>query len=293
MSVAPIVEKYSLPVNRDNEILGALLIELGKISEHDINTIAAHQNEQGTRFGEAAVALGLITSDELFQALSKQFDYPCILSGADPSELSSKLVSAYKPFGFDAEKYRALRTNLLLQSFSEEKKLLTIVPTENVEKMAIMASNLAISFAQTGKRILLIDTDMRTPQLHRLFNIKSSPGISDVLIGRIPLKKAVAQASVAPTLSILTAGATPPNPQELLSRPIFSSLLEVVSRIYDLVIITTCSADKYSDPIIVASRTHNCIFSIMRNSEKFENVDRTKKIFIDSGIEIIGAALCD
>ncbi len=290
MSVATLIEKIPA-LERADELIGTLLVNCGKLDSHDINSIISYQQENKVRFGEAAVALGLINSGDLLQALSRQFDYPCL--PAESPLLSKRLLAIYQPFGEESEKYRALRSHLMLSLFSDERKLLAVVPSEDATTAIDVAANLAIMFAQAGERTLLVDADMRAPAMHELFAVNASPGLSDVLIGRIPLKQAIAKIEAIPTLSLLCAGVVPPNPQELLSRSIFSSFIDIAAKIYDVVILSTPAAAASADAQLVAARAGNCLLSVARHSSSYTTVKRIRETFAATGIHIVGATICD
>jgi protein-tyrosine kinase len=287
--VAPIVEKIASTPNRADQLLGKLLLDSGKITAKHIDAIVALQQEQQLLFGDAALKLGFVQEDDLLQALSQQFEYPCFIDGE--STLSPRLVVARQPFGAKAERYRALRSDLVLNGFRGDAKSLVVVPAQAGQSAIDLAANLAVAFAQLGERTLLIDADMRQPCLQDLFQVRAVPGLSDVLIGRTPLKQAIAQVEAFSTLSILCAGAAPPNPQELLSRPIFSSLLDIASRIHDVVVLIAPPADKFADAQIIAARTSSCLLAVELHKSRYADVKRIADRFNANQIALAGAVI--
>jgi receptor protein-tyrosine kinase len=290
-SVTPLVEKIASAPNRLDRQLGKLLLESGKITAKHIEAIIALQQEQPLLFGDAALKLGFVQEDDLLQALSRQFEYPCFIDGE--SKLSQRLVVALQPFGAKAERYRALRSDLVLNGFSGEARSLAIVPAQTGQSAIDVAANLAVAFAQLGESTLLIDADMRQPCLQELFRVRAVPGLSDVLIGRTPLKQAIAQVEAFSTLSILCAGAAPPNPQELLSRPIFSSLLDIASRIHDVVILIAPPADQFADAQIIAARASSCLLAVELHKSRYADVKRVAERFSANNIALAGAVVAE
>src|SRR5438552_6732065 len=202
---------------RANRSIGAILMDSGALSPEDAERILLFQKENGLRFGEAAIRLGLLTEADIQFALSRQFSYAYLRAAGDKKPLSDELVAAYQPFSPRVEQLRAIRSQLMLRWFdkAEQRQVLTVIGTENGEGRSYLAANLAVVFSQLGERTLLIDADMRTPRQHRIFNIPDRIGLSAVLSGRAG-RGAMVPVPAFGTLSLLPAGACPPNPQELL-----------------------------------------------------------------------------
>src|SRR5213592_2290785 len=171
------------------------------------------QQTNGLRFGEAALRLGLITEDDLRCAVAKQYDLPHLLPGNE--SISKELVVAYEPFHPRAEELRALRTQLLMRwsKAGVRHRVLAIVSPGPGEGRSYVAANLAAGFSQLGERTLLIDADLRAPRQHRIFDVPDRIGLSAILSGRAD-RSAVVPVPQFSTLSLLPAGAPPPNPQE-------------------------------------------------------------------------------
>lgn len=149
-----------------------------------------------------------------------------------------KILCADSPFVVK-EAYSSIRTNLLFSQKGEDCPIFVVTsPTANNGK-SINSVNMAISFAQMGKKTLLIDGDMRNPTLHRLFSIPIKNGLSEILAG-LTDSITVSKTDVE-NLSILTAGKIPPNPSELLSNERTDKLLSFVKQHYDCVFIDTQS----------------------------------------------------
>ena len=119
-----------------------------------------------------------------------------------------------------------------------ERKALAIVSPSHGEGRSFIAANLAIVFSQLGERTLLVDADLRTPCQHELFKLGNTPGLSGLLAGSSN-HHAVLRVPSLPGLSVLPAGAVPPNPQELLGRPAFVEAVYTLSRDFDVIIIDT------------------------------------------------------
>ena len=143
---------------------------------------------------------------------------------------------------------RALRGQLMLRWFGDEpeRRSLAIVSAEKGAGRSHIAANLAIVFSQLGEHTLLIDADMRNPRQHELFGLERRQGLSTILSGR-GNADAITRISDLKDLSVLSAGPIPPNPQELLSKPVFSQFLAELVNEFRIVIIDTPPADDFAD----------------------------------------------
>ena len=269
--------------------LGTQLLAAGKITEQDIVRIVDHQRGSGARFGEVAVLFGILSQQEVMEALAKQYDYPC--SSFEGSPLSPALIAARDPFGPIAEVFRSLRSHLLLRGFGESRECIMVASTRAGEGCSIVAANLAIVFAQLGQRTLLIDANFRNPALHLLFGLETTVGLSNVLSERCAFKDALLHVPPFRNLSILVAGATPPNPLELLSQLGFSYLLETLPSLFDIVIVDSPPILQFADARMIAARVKACILATQRNQTRTADLQNAKRELALSGAELIGAVL--
>jgi protein-tyrosine kinase len=233
--------------------MGALLIDAGRINAADAERILHHAKERGLRFGDAAVALKLVTDDDIQQVLAHQFDYPYLRPGQ--SAVSTDVAAAWRPFSRQVEALRALRSQLLMRWFTgeEHRNALAVVSAASGEGRSYLAANLAVVFSQMGERTLLVDADLRHPKQHELFGLSNTAGLSTILAERSGMD-VIHRVPAFVDLSIATAGPTPPNPLELLGRASFGSLMATVSNQYDVVIVDTPAASLASDFQLIAQK---------------------------------------
>jgi len=213
--------------------IGQLLLDAGKITVENAETILRVQKESGLRFGEAAQRLGLIDAADVQQALARQFDYPYVQRGA--GNFSAQLVAASQPFSRQVETLRTIRSQLMLRWFARGHKSLVVACIDPDDGASMFLANLAVVFSQLGEHTLLVDANLRTPAQHDLFGLGGRQGLSDMLAGRAGMD-AIARIDVLVDLSVLRAGTLPPNPHELLSRPAFAALHEQCEANYDIVL---------------------------------------------------------
>ena len=235
--------------------IGELISEARKLSPAQVEQIVAHQRKKGIRFGEAAIALKLATTDDVLRALSRQFAYD--YSPAGPNDgASQELVIATHPFSTEAEAFRELRSQLMMGVLAnaESRRALAVVSPDIRDGKTYIASNLAVAFSQLGDRTLLLDADMRTPRQHSVFGLKSDlSGLSAVLSGRSE-GMAVHRVEHLPNLYVMPVGAVPPNPLELLQHPGFGLLLLELLAKFDHVVIDTPAAVHGADARVIAAQ---------------------------------------
>jgi len=275
-----------LPESGERQI-GALLVDAGKITPEDAERILRAQKESGLRFGEAAVRLGLVGETDIQQVLSAQFEYPYIHSAQ--SGIAPEVVAAYEPFSRQVELLRALRSQLMLRWFSSEQRLLTIVSPGRRDGRSYLAANLAVVFSQLGERTLLVDADMRHSRQQHLFGMPNKEGLSTVLSGRS--ESVVRKIPALLDLSVLTAGPTPPNPQELLGRASFATLLESIAVQFDVVLIDTPAAESSADAQHVAHLTKGALLVGRRHRTRLRELEALNASLASAGAKVVGTVL--
>ena len=185
------------------------------------------------------------------------------------------------------EAYKTLRTNVFFYLRGEGCKKLCITSDGAGEGKSITALNLSISFAQAGKRVLLLEADMRRPSAGRLLKMKSAPGLSDMLASLAGEQEAVHK-DVFPGLDILFAGEIPPNPSELLQSKEMDALLQKFSEKYDYIIVDTPPLGVVTDASIVASKVDGTLLVVRQNYVKRTAVSKNIKQLEIAGANIIG-----
>jgi protein-tyrosine kinase len=267
--------------------LGALLVEERRLDTADIERVTELQRVEGLRFGEAALRLGLVSADDLRRVLAKQYGHPHLPTGSDVA--SSELVVARAPLHPRAEEFRALRTQLLIRwcNAGVERPMLAVVSPGRGEGRSYVVANLAVAFSQLGQRTLLIDADLRTPRQHRIFNIADQIGLSTVLSGRADRAAVVAVPEFG-TLSLLPAGACPPNPQELLLRPAFATLLDKLRTEFEVILFDTPPAKLYADAYSLVFRAGGALVLARKDRTGLENTKSTLRELRDMRVEVVG-----
>ena len=291
---------FPLPTNRlDLDIttpfgdaaqpIGAMLVGWGRLDQGDVNRILEFQKKAGLPFGEAGIAMGLLDRDDVEQVLAAQFGHPCLL---EDSGLSRELVAAREPDSSAVEHLRALRSQLMLRWFENDARqaALAVVSPGIGEGRSYITANLAVLFSQMGKRTLLIDADLRRPRQHEVFGLTDRVGLSTVLSGRAGWE-AVHEIKSLPGLWVLPAGAVPPNPQELLSRPGFARLIQALRASYEVILVDTPAGSVWADAGTIAARAGAALMLACRDATSVPRVAHMADDLRQFGVTIVGAVL--
>ena len=272
---------------RDRSI-GRILLDQGKLKPGDAERALRLSKEKSLRFGEACVTLKLVTQRDVDAALSRQFDYPYLRPGE--ADVSEELIAAYHPFSPQVEALRALRTQLLLRWFSDERRVLAIVSPSRGDGRSYLAANLAVVFSQLGERTLLIDADLRAGRQHGMFNVSNQYGLSALLNGRVN-GTAVERIGHFGNLSVLPAGAIPPNPLELVSRSEFKDVLASQACNYEVVLIDTPAASTSADAQAIAARTGGALMIAREDRSRIDALARLTSSLQSTNAEVVGCVL--
>jgi succinoglycan biosynthesis transport protein ExoP len=179
--------------------------------------------------------------------------------GAEPAARPELLGDPNSPF---SEGFRVLRTSILLSSTSRLSKVITVTSCQPSEGKSTVATNLAAALAQAGKRVLLMDTDMRRPSLYQRLGLENKLGLSEILTGFNTLQEVVKTHKILTNLDLIPAGRRPPLPAELLGSDQMTQILQEVRKNYDYVLLDTPPMLSVTDPTIVASQSDGVILVI-------------------------------
>lgn len=274
-----------------NRSIGDIIADTRNLSVEQVEKIVNHQKQTGTRFGEAAIALGFASSDDVLFALAQQYHYP--LAAEEQRKLSPELVTLNQPFSAQSEAFRALRSQLIMRVLGEDgsdRRSLAVVSPDNGDGKTFFAANLAVTLAQLGGRTLLVDADMRSPRLHEVFGLTNATGLSGILSGRSE-KQVVQQVPGVPNLFLLPVGATPPNPVELVERPAFGLLVRELAGKFDHVVIDTPAGSLGSDAAVIASKCGASVIIARKNSSRVEALQQLVALLSDGRTKLAGVVL--
>jgi protein-tyrosine kinase len=277
------------PIRDRSRAIGAILVEQGRLTPDEVERIQSYADKNHVRFGDAALQLQLLGQTDIDLAIAQQFNYPILHCGSDG--VDPDMIAAYLPQSEIVEPLRVLRSQLSLRWFNQaERKVLAVTSPGRAEGRSWLAANLATMFAQNGERTLLIDADMRHPRQHQLFNLNNSVGLSALLTGRAG-REIVSRIHPRLRLFVLPAGLLPPNPQELLGRPVFDLVLTRFAEQFDLIIIDTPAASEVADAQILAARAGAAIMMARRNHTRRKELRSAVQNLLHSGTNVIGTVI--
>lgn len=271
--------------------IGAIISETRNLSAEQVEQILQHQREKGVRFGEAAITLGYASADDVLFALAQQFHYP--YAPEERRKLNPELVALNQPFSFQAESFRAIRSQVTSRVFTEtdvQRRALAVVSPDSGDGKTFFAANLAVTLAQLGGRTLLVDADMRGPRQHEVFGLDNNAGLSGILSGRSE-SKVVQQAHGIPSLFVLPVGITPPNPLELVERPAFSLLIRELTAKFDHVVVDTPAAVYGSDAAVIAARCGAALVIARKNESQVGALQELVAALADTPAKLAGVVI--
>ncbi len=206
-----------------------------------------------------------------------------IISSNNPQNIAKRV-----PFAV-VEAYKTIRTNILFLIAQNNGKVISLSSADAGEGKSTTSINLAVSFAQLNKKVLLVDADMRRSSIHKKLKLSNENGLSNLLAGFASLEETTFK--YTDYLDIITAGPIPPNPSELLSSAAFESFVEAVKEKYDYVFIDTPPINIVSDTLVLAPKTDGLIL-LVRNGytphDEFEEALASAKM---ANINVMGAIM--
>lgn len=269
--------------------IGQILVRQRKLGVRDVSRTLAYAERKRLRFGDSAVKLGLISRQDLEHAVAAQFDYPYLEPGAEG--YSSKLVTAFEPFGTKGTALRVLQARLTQQWFSRGQRTLAVIGPSGHDGCSYVAANLAVAFSQQGRETVLVDANLRKPGLHRLFNLQNGVGLSSALVGRVSIEEVTTRLPLFRNLSLVTAGITPPNVYDLFWR---SELADVVATLRDRYDIVLFDAPPYSTMLgseNLARHTGGALLVIRKDHTRAIDAQALSDAIQRTGGEIVGTAM--
>jgi capsular exopolysaccharide synthesis family protein len=189
-----------------------------------------------------------------------------------------------------SEAFRTLRTNVQFTSVDSETKKIMITSAGPREGKSSTVANLAVSIAQTGKTVLIIDADLRNPTQHKLFGLSNGQGLSVALVQDQDYRNYIMETN-APGVLVLTGGPIPPNPAELVGSKRMKSLIEEVSKQFDVVLIDTPPIVAVTDAAILAQEVDGVILVLASGEVNKDYALRAKEQLDKVGAKILGAVI--
>jgi tyrosine-protein kinase Etk/Wzc len=241
--------------------------------------------------------LGSIPVIKHEEAIKRLKNLPASLNGKSGSldaeetkRLVSRLITHFAPKSPISEAYRTFRTNIQYTKLDQELKTLLVTSPGPGEGKSTSVANLAITMAQMGSKVLLIDSDLRRPVLHSIFSIDRRVGLSNVLVGRATIDEA-AQTTEIENLFVMPCGTLPPNPSELLGSSAMRATLEELKQKFDVVLFDSPPIIAVTDAAVLSSQLDGVILVIKSGQTNREAAFRAYTLLKNVKTRILGALL--
>ncbi|RPH37463.1 polysaccharide biosynthesis tyrosine autokinase [bacterium] len=204
--------------------------------------------------------------------------------------LDVHLITHSYPFSSVAESYRQVRTHLQFARHGTIPRVVVVSSPAPGEGKSTTVANLAIALAQNGRKVLLIDADLRKPSLDRLFALKKEPGLSELLTARVTLAGAT-QKTLVENLWIMPCGAIPPNPAEVLGSEKMRALVEQVRSDYDVVLFDSSPILAVTDPAVLGTLADGVVIVVSAGKTTLEELQHSVELMEAVGGKLLGVIL--
>lgn len=202
----------------------------------------------------------------------------------------SRIISIKNPKSPIAEAYRGIRTSIEFSNLDKNLQVITVTSSMQNEGKSTVLANLAVSFANLDKKVLIMEGDLRNPSVHRMFNISNIKGLTDILLQNKVFADCVHCTDVK-NLHVLTCGAIPPNPSEMLSSKKIRDFIESLREYYDYIFIDAPPIGIVTDAGIISTYTDGCIFVVGAGDADIEMAKVSKERLEKVGANILGVVL--
>ena len=202
----------------------------------------------------------------------------------------SRIISIKNPKSPIAEAYRGIRTSIEFSNLDKNLQVITVTSSMQNEGKSTVLANLAVSFANLDKKVLIMEGDLRNPSVHRMFNISNIKGLTDILLQNKVFADCVHCTDVK-NLHVLTCGAVPPNPSEMLSSKKIRDFIESLREYYDYIFIDAPPIGIVTDAGIISTYTDGCIFVVGAGDADIEMAKVSKERLEKVGANILGVVL--
>jgi non-specific protein-tyrosine kinase len=200
-----------------------------------------------------------------------------------------RLITLTDPRSPISEAYRSLRTNLSFYSLDNPIRSLVVTSPAKAEGKSTTIANLAVTMAQSGRKTILVDCDLRRPSLHTLFDLRSEPGLTNIILdddAALPLQETGVE-----NLWLLASGPKPPNPADLLGSRKIDQLLEKLSEMADIILFDAPPVIAVTDAAVLGAKVDGVLLVINAGQTRRDHAERAKELLEKAKVRIIGATL--
>lgn len=208
-----------------------------------------------------------------------------------PDDRSSTLITLSNPRSPISEAYRTLRTNLEFSSLDKPIRSMVVTSATPEEGKSTTLANLAVTIAQAGKKVVLIDCDLRRPALHQIFGARNTPGFTDMMRDDALMSKPPLQETSEPNLRLLASGTLPPNPSELLASRRMSEVIAALQQHADIVLFDAPPVIAVTDAAVLSSKVDAVLLVVSAGKTKRDHARKAKALLEKVNAHLIGTVL--
>ncbi len=200
------------------------------------------------------------------------------------------LITHLDPLSHVSETIKIIRTNVEFSSIDKPLKSIAVTSTNQSEGKSVIIANLAITYAQAGRRVLLVDADLRRPMLHRLFGMSNRRGMTNVLLSDQGYE-AFVQETLTDNLFVLTTGPVPPNPAEMLMSTSFATLMETLKQSFDMVFVDAPPIAVVTDAALISTKVDGMIYVVRSGEVERKQLQHATQLLKQVKANVIGYVL--
>ena len=208
-----------------------------------------------------------------------------------PDDRQSTLITVANPRSPISEAYRTLRTNLDFSSLDKTIRSMVVTSAAPEEGKSTTLANLAVTIAQSGKKVILVDCDLRRPSLNQIFNARGAPGFTDMMRDDALMGKPPLQDTTVANLRLLASGTIPPNPSELLASRRMTEVIAALQQLADVVLFDAPPIVAVTDAAVLASKVDAVLLVVSAGKTKRDHAKKAKALLDKVNAHLIGAVL--
>lgn len=208
-----------------------------------------------------------------------------------PEDRSSTLITISNPRSPISEAFRTLRTNLEFTSLDKAIRSMVVTSASPEEGKSTTLANLAVAVAQAGKKVILVDCDLRRPSLHQIFDARNTPGFTDMMRDDALMSQPPLQETAVPNLCLLPSGTIPPNPAELLASRRMSDVIAALQKHAEMILFDAPPVIAVTDAAVLSSKVDAVLLVVSAGKTKREHAKKAKALLDKVNAHLIGTVL--
>lgn len=201
------------------------------------------------------------------------------------------IITSINPQSPISEQYRTIRTTIDFKMADQGMKSLLVTSSEVSAGKSTTITNLAVTFAQQGKKVLVIDGDLRKPTVDKTFKVQNSVGLTNILMNQYAIQDVLQRTRISENLTVITSGPIPPSPSELLGSNAMKQLLDTVTGYFDVVLLDTPPLSAVTDAQILSSYVEGVVIVVHANQTRKDGLLKAKKLLDQVNANILGVVL--